>query len=149
MNVSKVSVRIWKTDNGSTVGFADVELDKEFAVHFIRICRNSKDGRLFLNFPSQKTQYGYVDIAHPLSKQLRESITTAVLECYRQKKKKGDQPQRQRKNKLPVDVESNPSNTTKSFDGKDGVANSECGRMRKNHSEEPDGILRMAECYNR
>lgn len=104
MKVSKVSVRLWKTDHGSTVGFADVELDGEFAVHFIRICRNSKDGRLFLNFPSQKTQHGYTDIAHPLSKQLRESITIAVLDCYRRKKRKEEQPERQRENKPILDM---------------------------------------------
>lgn len=104
MKVSKVCVQLWKTDHGSTVGFADVELDGEFAVHFIRICRNGKDGRLFLNFPSQKTQHGYTDIAHPLSKQLREAITTAVLDCYRRKVKSGEQPDRRRENKPILDM---------------------------------------------
>lgn len=149
MNVSKVSVRIWKTDNGSTVGFADVELDEEFAVHFIRICRNSKDGRLFLNFPSQKTRYGYTDIAHPLSKRLRESITKAVLDCYYQKKKNGECPERQRENKSILTEQSILEKAKNSSEEKKGGMDSERNGMRKNHSEEPDGILRMAECYNR
>ena len=146
MKVSKVSVRLWKTDNGSTIGFADIELDGEFAVHFIRICRNGKDGRLFLNFPSQKTRYGYTDIAHPLSKQLRESITIAVLDCYHRKTKNGERPERQRKNKPLLDAKEETQKIKKQFEEKKEVASNECGGMRKNHSEEPDGILRMADC---
>lgn len=103
MKVSKVSVRLWKTENGSTVGFADVELDGELAIHFIRICRNSKDGRLFLNFPNLRTRRGYTDIVHPMSKQLREAITASVLECYRKKHKKGEWQERQRENKPILD----------------------------------------------
>ena len=80
MNVTDVKVRkIAKEGNMKAV--VSITLDNEFVVHDIKVIEGGKG--LFIAMPSRKTAEGeYRDIAHPISKEAREKVSTVILEAY-------------------------------------------------------------------
>ncbi|MCR5338865.1 MAG: SpoVG family protein [Lachnospiraceae bacterium] len=57
-------------------------LDKSFSVLGIKVMK-SKEGNLFVAFPSYRAANGdYKDVCFPITKDLREDITLAVLTEY-------------------------------------------------------------------
>lgn len=80
MNITDVRIRkIAKEGNMKAV--ASITLDNEFAVHDIKVIEGDKG--LFIAMPSRRTGEGeYKDIAHPITKEARETVTTAVIEAY-------------------------------------------------------------------
>ncbi len=75
-------VRIYRLDgSGKQKAFASITLDEEFAVHSIRVMEG--DNGLWVGFPSRKDASGeFRDIFHPITKDSRDKIITAVLEAY-------------------------------------------------------------------
>jgi len=80
MNITDVKVRkIAKEGNMKAV--VSITLDNEFVVHDIKIIDGGKG--LFIAMPSRKTAEGeYRDIAHPISREAREVVSTVILEAY-------------------------------------------------------------------
>ncbi len=76
-------VRLTKApEEDSCLAYGSITFDKDFVVGGIRVLK-SKNGDLFVGFPSRKNQKGeYKDICFPMTSDLRESITIAVLAEY-------------------------------------------------------------------
>lgn len=77
-------VRLNKVENDSAVkAIGSFALDDVFAVRGIRVMED-KTGNMFLAFPSRVRADGsYEDLAFPLSKELYQHITEAVLDAYK------------------------------------------------------------------
>lgn len=82
-------VRIYKLKIvGPQKAFATVTLDGEFAVHGIKVMERD-DGTLWVSFPARKDVSGeFRDIFHPVTKEAREKISTAILEAYEKESKR-------------------------------------------------------------
>jgi stage V sporulation protein G len=81
MDVTEVRIYI-KNGTPNLLAFANLTLDSAFAVRDLRVV-NGKKG-LFVSMPSRKTPDGkYLDVAFPVTKELRERIHAKVLEAYR------------------------------------------------------------------
>lgn len=76
------NVRIKKLDNANKLkAVAAITIDDVFVVHGIRVIEG-KDGN-FIVFPSRKLKNGkFLDVAHPLNTDVRNTIQAAVLEAY-------------------------------------------------------------------
>ena len=75
-------VRIYKTSGeGPVKAFASVTIDGGFAVHGVRVIEGSKGA--FIAFPSRKGKDGkWHDICHPISQDVRQAFSDAVLDAY-------------------------------------------------------------------
>ena len=79
------TVNSYKT---SKLAYASITLDDAFVVHGLSII-NGREG-LFVSMPQQsyvdsEGEKKYSDTAFPLSKDLRDSISSVVIKAYRQK----------------------------------------------------------------
>lgn len=76
------NVRIKKSDNTNKLkAVASITIDDVFVVHGIRVIEG-KEGN-FIVFPSRKLKNGkFLDVAHPLNTDVRNTIQGAVLEAY-------------------------------------------------------------------
>lgn len=76
-------VRLTKRDGeDSQVAYGSITFDKDFVVSGIKVMR-SKEGNLFVGYPSRKNQNGeYKDICYPMTKALREEIAVEVIAKY-------------------------------------------------------------------
>lgn len=81
MKITEVRISFPKTEIGNIVAFVGITIDECFAIHSIKIIKG-KDDNLFVVMPSSKTSDGYKDVCHPINKETREMISTAVLEAY-------------------------------------------------------------------
>lgn len=77
-----ITARIYKNNGSNSVlGYGSICIDNAFVVDGIRVV-NGKNGK-FVSMPSRQKQDGsYVDVAYPITKELREGITRVVLEAY-------------------------------------------------------------------
>jgi len=75
-------IRIYKIEGtGNLKAFATVTLDDAFAVHGLKIMEG--DSGLWVSMPASKNKRGeFKDIFHPINKEAREVLITAVLEAY-------------------------------------------------------------------
>ena len=78
MNIT--DIRIYEVNKDSLKAFASITLGGEFVVTGLSV-REGKNG-LFVSMPSRKAGNEYKDICYPITKELRQKITTAVLEKY-------------------------------------------------------------------
>lgn len=80
MNITDVRIRKI-TKEGNMKAVVSITLDGEFVVHDIKIIEGEKG--LFIAMPSRKTAEGdYRDIAHPISQEAREKVSSVILEAY-------------------------------------------------------------------
>ena len=80
MQITDVRLRKVNSENRMKA-VASVTFDNEFVIHDIKVIE-SQNG-LFMAMPSKKTPNGeFKDIAHPINKETREKIQTAILEAY-------------------------------------------------------------------
>ena len=80
MEITDVRLRKVNSENRMKA-VASVTFDNEFVIHDIKVIE-SQNG-LFMAMPSKKTPNGeFKDIAHPINKETREKIQTAILEAY-------------------------------------------------------------------
>ncbi len=84
MNMNITDVRIRKiTKEGNMKAVASITIDNELAIHDIKIIEG--ENGLFIAMPSRKTPEGeYKDIAHPISRESRETVQKAILDAYEQ-----------------------------------------------------------------
>tara|TARA_Y100000294_G_scaffold150450_1_gene147747 strand:- start:129 stop:386 length:258 start_codon:yes stop_codon:yes gene_type:complete len=75
-------IRIYKIEStGNLKAFATVTLDDAFAVHGLKIMEG--DSGLWISMPASKNKRGeFKDIFHPINKEAREVLITAVLKAY-------------------------------------------------------------------
>ncbi len=75
-------VRIRKVENaGKLKAVASITFDEEFVVHDIKVIDGTNS--LFVAMPSFKNSAGeFKDVAHPIKTELREKISSAVLEKF-------------------------------------------------------------------
>ncbi|MCR5540815.1 MAG: SpoVG family protein [Ruminococcus sp.] len=77
--------RIIDKADSSVKAFASASFDGYFAVHGIKVCEGEKG--LFISMPStsysnQNGEKKYKDIFHPITKEAREALNTAVIMAY-------------------------------------------------------------------
>ena len=62
--------------------FASLVLDGSFAVKDIKVVEGERG--LFVSMPSRRLQNGkYLDVAHPITREMRDLVQARVLEAYR------------------------------------------------------------------
>ena len=81
-------IRTVNSDKTSKLAYASITLDDAFVVHGLSII-NGREG-LFVSMAQQsyidsEGEKKYSDTAFPLSKDLRDSISSVVIKAYRQK----------------------------------------------------------------
>lgn len=86
-----LTVKIHKVFNeGSKVrAIASVTIGDAFAVHGVKVLESAKgdmspNNSFAVVMPSSKYKDKYRDIFHPISRESREQISSAVLDAYRQ-----------------------------------------------------------------
>lgn len=80
MKITKVNFYPY-SKKGNFKGYASVELGGEVVITGIRLLDGKKG--LFIAMPAQADSEGeYHDIAFPVTKELREKMTDAVIEAY-------------------------------------------------------------------
>jgi len=79
--VEITEIRVTLRDEERLKGFANVTFDDSFVVRGMKIIQGNNG--YFVSMPSRKRPDGtYQDIAHPINKQMRETIEKRVLEAY-------------------------------------------------------------------
>ncbi len=74
-------IRVTLRDEEKLRGFANVTFDNSFVVRGMKIIQGNNG--YFVSMPSRKRPDGtHQDIAHPVNRDMRESIEKAVLEAY-------------------------------------------------------------------
>jgi len=76
-------VRIFLREDGMMKAFAAVTFDASFVVHNIRVLEGQKG--IFISMPAKKKKDGkYLDVAHPITTEMRHRLDNAVIEKYKQ-----------------------------------------------------------------
>lgn len=84
-------VRITLRDEGRLRAFASITFDNWFVVRGLKIIESTNG--TFVAMPSRKRGNGeYQDIAHPISREAREWLESAVITAYREALERGDEP---------------------------------------------------------
>ena len=74
-------IRVTLRDEERLKGFANVTFDEAFVVRGMKIIQGNNG--FFVSMPSRKRPDGtYQDIAHPVCKDMRQTIEMKVLEAY-------------------------------------------------------------------
>ena len=86
MQITDIRVRMVSTDSKMRA-VVSVTFDDCFVVHDIKVIEGEKG--LFIAMPSRKTSDGeYRDIAHPINREMRTSLETAILYVYKQEQER-------------------------------------------------------------
>lgn len=82
MNITDVRINLMNSKkNSSLLAFANITIDDELILTGIKVVEGKKGN--FVAMPSREGSDGeYYDIFFPLSKDVREEISDAVLEAY-------------------------------------------------------------------
>ena len=89
MEITKISVTPY--ENGRTKGFATITIDDAFVVTGITIVEG-QNGK-FISFPQRKNKDDeWKDVCFPNSKEVRDSITSIILDAYNEKLNEGEKP---------------------------------------------------------
>ncbi len=75
-------VRIYPMEGtGNLKAYATVTLDKSYVVHGLKILEGETG--LWVSMPASKNKKGeYKDVFHPITKEAREALVSAVIEAY-------------------------------------------------------------------
>ena len=75
-------VRIYKMEGaGNLRAYATVTLDDAYVVHGLKIMEG--ESGLWVSMPASKNKKGeFKDIFHPISREAREALVSAVIEAY-------------------------------------------------------------------
>ena len=81
MEITDVRVRLAKPDGSKLNAVASITIDGSFAVHDIKIIEGNAGP--FIAMPSRKTPDGeFKDIAHPINAEVRQLVSSRILEEY-------------------------------------------------------------------
>lgn len=76
-------VRVFPVEEERLKAYATIVLDDCFLVRNLRLIQGKRG--LFVAMPNRRTKEGsYRDVAHPITRDLRERIERAVIEAYEQ-----------------------------------------------------------------
>lgn len=76
------NIKIKKVENGGRLlAYASVVLNECFVIHNIRIINGDKG--MFIAMPSIKSETGHKDICHPINQVFRNTLTTAIIDNYK------------------------------------------------------------------
>ena len=82
--VEITEVRITLRDEEKLRGFANVTFDNAFVIRGMKIIKGP--GGYFISMPSRKRPDGtHQDVAHPVTREMREQLEQKVLEAYEEK----------------------------------------------------------------
>ncbi len=82
MKITDVNLKVLTKDT-TTKAIASMTLDDCFVVHNIKVL--DVNGNIFVAMPSKKISEGnFKDLAHPINKETRSLVETAVLDKYYQ-----------------------------------------------------------------
>lgn len=85
MEVTEVRIKRFEDPQGKLLGFASVTFDGCFVVHNLRIVSGEKG--VFVAMPSRQLPNNkFVDVAHPVTNEMRAKIQQAVLRQFDQTK---------------------------------------------------------------
>ena len=81
LNISHIRIKKFE-DKGNFKAYVDLTIYETFMIHGLRIIEGTEG--LFLTMPSKKNKdgEGYTDIAHPISREVKEEIEALVFEEY-------------------------------------------------------------------
>lgn len=88
MNITDVRVKVLANKDSKIKGFVTITFDNQIVVHGIKVLEGEKG--LFLGFPSKKKDDKYVDIIHPISEDVRKSITDIVIAKFNEVAKQNE-----------------------------------------------------------
>lgn len=75
------NIVINKVENeGKVKAYVTFVINNNFAVHDARIIEGNKG--LFVAMPSRKTTTGFKDVCHPITSDLRDEISSVILQEY-------------------------------------------------------------------
>jgi stage V sporulation protein G len=81
MDITEVRVFPRKGGEGTLKATASITFDKTFAVRDLKVIEGGKG--LFVAMPSKKLPNGsYLDLAFPVTREMRDRIQSQVLEAY-------------------------------------------------------------------
>ena len=87
MKITDIRIRIVKKDDSKLKAVASVTFDDCFVVHDIKVLDGTEG--YFIAMPSRKTNDGeYKDIAHPINKEVRDELVSAILKAFEEEKAK-------------------------------------------------------------
>ncbi|OGH61436.1 MAG: septation protein SpoVG [Candidatus Lindowbacteria bacterium RIFCSPLOWO2_12_FULL_62_27] len=85
MEITEVRIKRFEDPQGKLMGFASVTFDGCFVVHNLRIVSGEKG--VFVAMPSRQLPNNkFVDVAHPVTNEMRAKIQQAVLRQFEQTK---------------------------------------------------------------
>lgn len=79
LNITHVRISRFK-DKGNFKAYVTLTIANSFMIHGLRIIEG-KDG-LFLTMPSKKVGDEFKDVAHPISKEVKEEVEALVFAEY-------------------------------------------------------------------
>lgn len=83
MEVTEVRVKRFDVPQGKLRGFASITFDGCFVVHNLRVVDGEKG--TFVAMPSRQLPNNkFVDVAHPVTNEMRDKIQQAVLKQFEQ-----------------------------------------------------------------
>lgn len=88
MNITDVRVKVSTNKDSKVKGFVTITFDNQIVVHGIKVLEGERG--LFLGFPSKKKDDKYVDIIHPISEDVRKSITDTVIAKFNEVAKQSE-----------------------------------------------------------
>ncbi|MBI4179653.1 septation protein SpoVG family protein [bacterium] len=81
MDVTEVRIKRFETPQGKLLGFASITFDGCFVVHNLRVVDGEKG--TFVAMPSRQLPNNkFVDVAHPVTNEMREKIQQTVLQEF-------------------------------------------------------------------
>ncbi len=81
MEITEVRIKRFDAPQGKLLGFASITFDNCFVVHNLRIVSGEKG--IFVAMPSRQLPNNkFVDVAHPVTNEMREIIQQVVLSQY-------------------------------------------------------------------
>lgn len=88
MKITSISITKIEKEDSRLRGVATIIMDDAIAIHNIRIIEG--DNGLFVAMPSRKNSNDeYVDIVHPIKKEIREMIDNEIINSYTTKSNRG------------------------------------------------------------
>lgn len=82
MDITEVRIKKFESPQGKLLGVASVTFDNCFVVHNLRIVEGEKG--VFVAMPSRQLPNSkFVDVAHPVTSEMRQTIQDAVLSKFK------------------------------------------------------------------
>lgn len=80
INISDISVRKNTEQDSRVKAYVSIVINDAIKIHRIRIIQG--DEKLFIAMPSVKKDDMFIDIVHPINKETREKLETAIVNEY-------------------------------------------------------------------